>query len=91
MTIKQHNLRQLGHKIQNCLISNAVNPLHPNIHIKFSKLIFIHFLKNVLREFDKRSKINFLLGDQFINSYNLISGQSMDMVRRKLMLVTIGT
>ena len=44
----------------------------------------------MLREFDKRSK-HFLLGDQFINSYNLISGQSMDIVRRKLMLVTIGT
>ena len=44
----------------------------------------------MLREFDKRSK-HFLLGDQFINSYNLISGQSVDMVRRKLMLVTIRT
>ena len=43
-----------------------------------------------LREFDKRSR-HFLLGDEFINSHNLISGQSMDMVRRKLMLVTIGT
>ena len=47
-------------------------------------------LKNVLREFDKRSR-HFLLGDQFINSHNLISWQSLDMVRRKLMLVTIGT
>ena len=43
-----------------------------------------------LREFDKWSR-HFLLGDEFINSHNLISGQSMDMVRRKLMLVTIGT
>ena len=43
-----------------------------------------------LREFDKRSR-HFLLDDQLINSHNLISGQSMDMVRRKLMLVTIGT
>ena len=43
-----------------------------------------------LGEFDKRSR-HFLVGDQFINSHNLISGQSMDMVRRKLMLVTIGT
>ena len=43
-----------------------------------------------LREFDKRSR-HFLLGDQFSNSHNLISGQSMDMVRRKLMLVTIGS
>ena len=47
-------------------------------------------LKNKLREFDERSK-HFLLGDQFINSHNQISWQSMDMVRRKLMLDTIGT
>ena len=40
------------------------------------------------REFRKRAR-HFLLGDQFINSHNLISWQSMDMVRRKLMLVTI--
>ena len=33
----------------------------------------------------------FFLGDQFINSHNQISWQSMDMVGRKLMLVTIGT
>ena len=47
-------------------------------------------LKNELREFDKRSK-HFLLGDHFINSHNLISWQSMDIVRRKLKFVTIGT
>ena len=46
-------------------------------------------LKNVLREFDKRSR-HFLLGDHFINSHYLISCQCMDIVRRKLMLVTIG-
>ena len=47
-------------------------------------------LKNELREFDKRSK-HFLVGDHFINSHNLISWQCMDIVRRNLMLVTIGT
>ena len=47
-------------------------------------------LKNELREFDKRSR-HFLLGDHFINSHNLISWQCMDIVRRKLLLVTIGT
>ena len=46
-------------------------------------------LKNVLREFDKRSR-HFLLGDHFINSHHLISCQCMDIVGRKLMLVTIG-
>ena len=59
------------------------NTNSPNLSLYIS-------LKNVLREFDKKSK-HFLLGDQFINSHNLISGQSMDIVRRKLMLVTIGT
>ena len=32
----------------------------------------------------------FLFADQFITSHNLISWQYMDMVKRKLMLVTIG-
>ena len=47
-------------------------------------------LKNVLREFDKRSR-HLLFGDHFINSHYLISCQCMDVVRRKLMSVTIGT
>ena len=47
-------------------------------------------LKNKLREFEKRSK-QFLLGDHLINSHNLISWHCMDIVRGKLMLVTIGT
>ena len=36
-----------------------------------------------LREVDKRSR-HFLLGDQFSNSHNLISGQSMDMGSEKI-------
>ena len=44
----------------------------------------------MLRGFDERSR-HFLLSDRFINSHNLISWQCMDIVRRKLMLVTIGT
>ena len=68
-----------------------VNPLSPNIHIQILDTnLYIFPLKNELREFDKRSK-HFLSGDHFINSHNLISWQSMDIVRRKLMLVTIGT
>ena len=38
----------------------------------------------------KRSK-HFLLDDHFINSHNLNSSQLMYIVRRKLMLVSIGT
>ena len=51
--------------------------------------LYISF-KNKLREFDKRSR-HFPLGDHFINSHNLISWHCMDIVRRKLRLVTIGT
>ena len=46
-------------------------------------------LKNKLREFDKRSKY-FLFGDHLINSHNLISWHCVDIVWRKLMLVTMG-
>ena len=46
-------------------------------------------LRNELRESDKRSK-HFPSGDHFINSHNLISWNSKDIVRRKLMLVTKG-
>ena len=45
---------------------------------------------NELREFDKRSR-HFPLGDHFINSHNLIPSHCMDIVGRKLTLVTIGT
>ena len=69
-----------------------LNPLSPNIHTQIlqTDLSMFPSLKNLLREFDKKSK-HFLLGDDFTNSHNLISWQSMDIVRRKLMLVTIGT
>ena len=45
-------------------------------------------LKNYLREFDKRSMKVFSLGNHFINSHNL-SFWCVDIVRRKLMLVTL--
>ena len=51
--------------------------------------LYISFMDG-LREFDKRWK-HCLLGDHFVNSHNLISWHCMDIVRRKLMLVTIGT
>ena len=43
-----------------------------------------------IEEFDKRAK-HFSFGDHCINSHSFISWQSMDIVRRKLMLVSIGT
>ena len=67
-----------------------INPLSPNIHIQFLQTDLYILLKIVLREYDKRSRY-FLNVDHFINSHNLISWQIMDIVTRKLMLVTIGT
>ena len=46
-------------------------------------------LKNESREFDKRSKY-FLVSDHFIYSHHLFAWLSFDIVRRKLMLVTMG-
>ena len=54
--------------------SVPINPLsqYPISTYNFSKLISIHSIKNVLREFDKRLR-HFLLGDHFINFHNIIS------------------
>ena len=47
-------------------------------------------LNNQLREFDSRSK-HFLFSGHYMISHNHFSWQHMDIVRRKLILVTIGT
>ena len=58
---------------------NSFNPLSPYIHIQILQTdLCIFSYKDKLREFDKRSK-HFLLGDNFINSKNLISWPCMDM------------
>ena len=70
---------------------NSFNPYSPDIHKQILQTgLYTFRYKDKLREFDKRSK-HFLLGDNFINSHNLICWPCMDIVRRKLMLVTIGT
>ena len=55
---------------------------------KFVKLISTHFLKRISWENLMKDQSFSLLGDHFINSHNLISWQYMDIVRRKLMLIT---
>ena len=68
-----------------------LNPLSPNIHIQILQTDRHTFPSmNELKKFDKRSR-HFPLGDHFINSHNLISRYCMDIIRRKLTLVTIGT
>ena len=58
---------------------------------KFPKLISIHFLQEFFhREFDKRS-MHFLFGDHFDNSPNLFFSLRIDIVRRRLVLVSFET
>ena len=71
---------QRSHPHKNCRVSKY----------KFSKMISIHFLKKLVESIWVKIK-DFCLCDHFINSHRLCSWQSMDFVRRKLILVTIGT
>ena len=60
------------------------NPLSPNIHIQI--------LQTDLQTFPWRiSWENVIKGDYYVNSHNLISWECIDIVRRRLMLVTLGT
>ena len=70
------------------LFCNALTyPLKPQYpHTNSPNRSLYIFLKNVLREFDKRSR-HFLFGDRCINSCNLFSRHSIEIVRRKLMLL----
>ena len=63
---------------------SAPDSLPQILTCKFSILIFIHFFKNELREFDNRSK-HFLFTDHFLNSHNHFSWQHKDIVRRSLL------
>ena len=62
-----------------CFHDKDFNHLSPNIHIQ------------ILQTGLSLKNRHFLFGDHFINSHNRISSQCMDIVRRKLMFVTIGT
>ena len=57
---------------------------------KSSKLISIHFLKELVGRICLPSK-PFTSVDCFINSHNIFSWLCMDIVRRRLTLVTLGT
>ena len=64
-------------------------PRPPPFPPHLSPDISINVLRAKLREFDKRSK-RFPVSDRFINSHNLFKWLCMDIVRRKLMLITLG-
>ena len=66
-------------------------PLSPNTHMQILQTDLHTFPLRMFWENLKKRSRHFLFRDDFINSHNLISWQWMDIVRRKLMLVTIGT
>ena len=69
----------------NILVTCSLQPFKPKLypHIKFSALIFIHFLKELLK------RIYFCpSGNHFINSHIRFSWLSIDSVKRKLTLVS---
>jgi len=57
---------------------------------KFSKLISIHFFKELVERIDNRSR-HFLFGDHFMNSHNLSLESVWIIAKRKLILDTVGT
>ena len=65
------------------------NLLGPDIHSEII-LTDLPYIFIVLGEFVRRSK-QFPFGDHFINSYNLNSCLYIDIVRKNLILVTLGT
>ena len=67
-----------------------VNPLSPNIPIQILQTDLQTFPWRISWENLAKDQI-FSLCDHFVNSHRLCSWQSMDIVRRKLFLVTIGT
>ena len=70
-------------------LSTLFNPKYP--HTNSPKWTLYICLKNQLREFGRRSKIFFFIGDRSINSHNLSFLLCIGIVRRKLMLITLGT
>ena len=65
------------------------NLLGPDIHREII-LTDLPYIFIVLGEFVRRSK-QFPFGDHFINSYNLNSCLYINIVRKNLILVTLGT
>ena len=73
----------------NSLSAPSPPPLLPPLPPHLSPDISINVLRDKLREFDKRSK-RFPFSDHFINSHNLFYWLCMYIVRRKLILITLG-
>ena len=65
--------------------------LAPIAAYKFSKLISIHFLTELVGRIWKMICAFNSFGNHFVNSHDLFSWLCINMVRRKLMFVTLGT
>ena len=68
-----------------------INPLSPNIHKEILQTDLYTFPYRISWEKLIKDLRFFSLCDHLINSHRCYTWQSMDIVRRKLMLVTIGT
>ena len=77
--------------IESCHGGGLLNPLSPNIHIQILQTDLYTFPYRMSKENLIKKIKAFPFGDDFIYSHNLISLQRTDIVRRKLILVTIGT
>ena len=86
-TTCNRNRKKRGHPPSRVNFSELLTLWAPIYKYKFSKLISIHFLKKCVQRIWSKIK-SFFTGDHFIYSHNLVSWQSMDIVRRKLMMVT---
>ena len=67
-----------------------INPLSPSMHIQILQIDLHTFRLRIVERISFKIKA-FSFGNQFSNSHNLHSWWSADVVRRKLMLVTLGT
>ena len=70
---------------------DLLNPLSSNIHIQFLQTDLYTFPYRMSKENLIKKIKAFPFGDDFSYSHNLISLQCMNIIRRKLILVTIGT
>ena len=74
-----------------CSFSNLFNPLNPKIHIQILQTDLHTFLLRTVKRINVLRSKHSPFGNQFSNSHNLYSWWSADVVRRKLILVTLGT
>ena len=86
---------ELRHKISENRVDKLdrkkrINPLSPSMHIQILQIDLHTFRLRIVERISFKIKA-FSFSNQFSNSHNLHSWWSADVVRRKLMLVSLGT